>query len=163
MLKFCAHSGGILGDRAQDIRCVGFGIDRFVHLLDRAIAPDHVGHALGIFKAVHFPGYIISIGDRPIGVSQQRKRQIEFVGKGLVRGFVIHAHAKYGDALVEVLLVVVAETASFLGAAGGIILGIEVQDNGFARVICELDRIAVGVFDGEIGGLSADRKSHSRS
>ncbi len=138
---------------------MGFGVDGVVDLLDFAIV-DHVGDPLGVAHAVAIADHIVGRRDRPRGIGQEGERQIEFLGEGLMGCLIIQAHAKYRDALAQVLVIVVPEATGFFGATGCVILGIEVHHHHFASVVGELDGVAIGVFDGEVRGDRANSKSH---
>jgi hypothetical protein len=134
---------------------VGFGADGVEDLGDGAVCDD-VGDALGVAEAVFLACDVVGGGNGAVAVGEEGKGQAEFVGEGFVGGFIVHADAEDGDAFTQVLLVVVAEAAGFFGTARGVVLGVEVENDGFVGVVGEFDGVAVGVLDGEVWGFGAD-------
>ena len=84
-----------------------------------------------------------------------------FVGKFLVGFDGVGADAEDGDIFGLKLGVVVAEVASFFCAAGGVVAGVEVEDDGLAFEVAEGDLVALAVGEGEVGGSVADVYCHS--
>ncbi len=145
----------VLADRGHDVRGVGFSINGVEDLADGAVG-DHVGDALGVAEAVFLAGDVVGGGDGSVAVGEEGEGEAKFVGEGFVGDFVVHADAKDRDAFAQILVVVVAEAACFFGAARGVILGVEIQDDGFVGIVGEFDGVAVGVLDGEVWGFGAD-------
>jgi hypothetical protein len=146
----------------EDVGGVGFGVDGFVDLGDRT-GFDHVGDPLGVFDFIPFGDDIVRRCDFTVDVCQEWEGQIIFRGEGLVGDFVVEADAEDGDAFGEVLFVVIAEAARFFGATGGVVFGVEVEDDAFSGEVGEFDGVAVGVFDGEVRGDRASRECHRKN
>ena len=80
-----------------------------------------------------------------------------------MRGFVINADAEDRNAFCQILFVVVAKIARFFGAAGSVIFWVEVQNDALSGEVSELDRVAIRIFDGEVGGDCAGGKCHTKN
>ena len=107
---------------------MGFGIDAVVYLGDGPIAVDDEGDALGVAAAFYVKGF----GDGAVGVYDEGEGKIKFFFEGFVGSFIVHADAKNNNVFALIFAVGVAEAARLLGAAGGVVFGVEVDDDGFA-------------------------------
>lgn len=105
--------------------------------------------AVVLFLAPRFVG----LEDDGVRIGDEGKGQGIPCDEPLVRGLAVAAYSHDGIALVEESLVVVAEVAGFGGAAGGAVLGVEVEDEFPAGEIGEADGPAVLVGALEVGGL----------
>lgn len=110
---------------------MGFSVDAVVDLGDGAVAVDDEGDTLGVAAAF----YIESLGDGAVGVYDEGEGEAEFFFEGFVGGFVVHADAENNNVFALIFAVGVAEAASLLRAAGGVVFRVEVDDNGFARKV----------------------------
>lgn len=80
-----------------------------------------------------------------IGVNQQCERQIVFGFKFHMAIQAIRADAEHHRIFFFDVEVVIAKAACLLGSAGGIVFGIEIQNDAPAAKIAELDfRVGVG-------------------
>ncbi|OLV16801.1 Deoxyribose-phosphate aldolase [Deinococcus marmoris] len=87
---------------------------------------------------------------RGVRVAQQRKGQAVLLGKlGMAVG-VVRTDAHDGRAQ-SFERRAVAEIARLFGAAGGVVLGIDVQHQILARIVVQAVRLAGGVVQGEVG------------
>lgn len=115
----------------QNVCCVGFGVDAVVNFGDVACAVDDEGDALGVAAAFYVEGF----GDGAVCVYDEGEGEAEFFFEGFVGGFVVHADAENNNIFALIFAVGVAEAASLLRAAGSVVFGIEVDDDGFARKV----------------------------
>jgi hypothetical protein len=130
-----------VGHRAEDVP-------------DRAGAVDHVGDPAG--DESHHAGYPVGLPDPAALVGQQGKRQPVLAGESGVPVRRVGADPDHiGPGLGE-RLVAVAERARLGGAATGVVLGVEVQDDDpFAEPVLQPDLFAGLRGEGEVGGLIA--------
>src|SRR2546426_8734129 len=143
-------------------------LGRVGHLLP-VLADDAVGadphrradHALGLL-AVH---HLVAVGsprrhDLAIGVGEQRERQPVLLRELRVRLARIRRDAEHHDARLLQILPEVAEPARLLGAAGRVVLGIEVDDDVLALEVGERDGLAARILQGELRRLASFRDRH---
>lgn len=124
---------------------------------DDALAVDHVGDAAGedAERARHAEGF----AERTVSVARQKKRQAMPGGEAFVRFIRIAAHADDRGARLDEFFVGVAKGARFLRADGGVVLGVEEEDDDVATVeISERDARAVVEGEGDVGGRVITRK-----
>lgn len=130
---------------------MGFCIDAVVYLGDLTIAVDDEGDALGIAAAFYIKGF----GDGAVGVYDEGEGEAELFFEGFVGSFVVHADAQNNNVFALVFAVGVAEAASLLGTARGIIFGIEINDDGFARKVGEGNAVSFVVCRAKAGSFGA--------
>lgn len=97
----------------------------------------------------------IQIGDREVGIGEEREGQAVFSDEILMNPPRVGADAeqlKIGGAEVGKL---VAEVANFRRAGGSVVCRIEKQDDLFAAKIGEPNRLAILILNLEIGGKIA--------
>ena len=102
---------------------VGAGIVR--HVRNPAVLPDKEADAAGHVFVGH-SGAIL-VGNLPVGVHEQGEVEAVFVDEFFVAFTVVEAHAEHLDIVLLQVGHAVAQTARLLGAAGGVIFGIEVK------------------------------------
>jgi hypothetical protein len=124
-------------------RAVGVGIDLAVDLGDAARRIDDEGMAARHMDESQRPIGIITFGDCATVIGQQGERQPEFFGEAIVTRGAVQTDADQLHAQGVELGDVVAEMAGLLGAARGVVLGIEIHHQPFAGVIGELMELAV--------------------
>lgn len=96
---------------------------------------------------------LVCILDHPIGVRENGELQTIASGEGSVRLDRISRDANDLGALTDEDLVLVAEGANLLSAFGGAVLGVKEQNHGgLADELGEVNRLAVLVQQGEVGG-----------
>src|SRR4029450_9359272 len=99
----------------------------------------------------------VAIADAAAGVGGEHERQAVALGELLGGGGRVVADADHLGARGHEVLVVVAELARLGGAAGGLVLGVEVEDHGLlAAEVREPDSLATGGGELEIWGGIAD-------
>ena len=77
--------------------------------------------------------------------------------KSLVRGAVVAAHSDHLGTRRGEIVIGVAEGTGLRGAAGGLVLGIEVEHHRLSRQeLAQTDGCAIGVRQGEVRGAIAD-------
>ncbi len=128
------------------------GIHREIGLGQLAGGVDEEGIALGHLDHHPVRQGTVAISHRTRGIRQQRKGQLVFLGEGLVRQAVIHAHAHHLRTQRRELRQIVAEGAGLAGAARRIVLGIEVQHHPLPAPVGELAHRAHLVRQGKVGG-----------
>jgi len=94
---------------------------------DRAGAVDHVGDPAG--EQAHHGRHPVRLADPAALVGQQRERQLVAVGEGDVLVCRVGADPDHLGAGVGERLVAVTKRARLGGAARGVVLGVEVQDD----------------------------------
>lgn len=140
LLQVGDHLGAVLrGVHAQ----VGAG--------DAPVRRNQEGVALGELE--HHPVGIcpIGLGHRAPDVGEQGERQAMLLGEGGMGGGVVHAHPHHLGAQGLELDPIVAELAGLLGAARGVVLGIEVQHHPVPAQALQGHRLAGGIGQGEVG------------
>jgi hypothetical protein len=146
---------------------MSLGLDLEVDLSDAPFWIDQkcvTGNA-HIFFAHEFFQAIAFIGGREAGVAVDQKAEGEaiFCDEFVVGFVVIKANAKNGGFFVGEGSNVVAEGASFFGAAGGVIFWVEVEDDPLPEQRFEGDGFAFFVLDAEVGGWIANFQGHGDS
>src|SRR3989338_6647154 len=91
-----------------------------------------------------------------VGVGQQRERQAVFLGKRRVAVAVIDAHTENFRAQLLHRGVVVAKLTGLGGAAGRIVLGVEIQHHPATPVARQSSRFALLIRQRKIRGRTAD-------
>src|SRR3954462_6029893 len=108
---------------------------------ERRAVHAHVGLAVHRLLA---PGPVL-LGDRVVGVREQREVEVLLVVELADRLDGVGRHAEDADARGLVVGAVVANAARLRRAAGGVRLGIEVEDDGRAAQVAEAHGVAVVV------------------
>lgn len=142
-------------ERGEDFVGVGVGFDLGPDLADASVGADEEGDAVGALVLAAHEGFLTpdSIGFHPltVDIGEQGKGQAEFFGEGLVFADGIGADAQHdGPGLGEGGMVI-AETAGFLGAPRGVVLGVEIEYHPFPEVILERHRGPILGGEGESG------------
>jgi hypothetical protein len=121
---------------------------------DDSLAVDHVGDAAGD-DAERFR-HAKRLAERAVGVARQKKRQAMTGGEVFVRRIGITADADDRGARLEELFVGVAKGAGFLRADGGVVFGVEEEDDDMVAIeIGERDARAVVEREGDVRGAVA--------
>ena len=110
---------------------MGFSVDAVVDFCDGAVAINDEGDALGVAAAFYVKGF----GDGSVCVYDEWEGKVELFFEGFVGGFVVHADAENNNVFALVFAVGVTEAASLLGAAGGVVFRVKVDDDGFPRKV----------------------------
>jgi hypothetical protein len=122
---------------------------------DRARAVDHVGNPAG--DQAEDGRHPVSLADAAALVGQQGERQLVPAGESGVLVRRVGADPDHLGAGIGEGLMAVAERASLGGAAAGVVLGVEVQDDHpFAQPVLQPDRLAGLRRQGEVGSLITD-------
>lgn len=130
-----------VGHRAEDVP-------------DGAGAVDHVGDPAG--EQPHHGRHPVRLADPAALVGQQRERQPVLAREAGVPVRRVGADPDHLGPGVGERLVAVAEGARLGGAAGGVVLGVEVQDDHpLAEPVLQPDLVARLRREGEVGGLVA--------
>src|SRR6267378_4368635 len=157
--------GSIFADEFQQVLNVAFDLHLGIDLRHASGAIDHERGALDshVLLAVEILLFVHAehLRHRGVLVREQRKRELVLLPEVLMRLEPVGRDAKdHGMVLLE-LGVVVAEVAGFLGAAGSLVLGIEVEDHGLlALELPERDGLAGGRRQAEIRRGPADHGQH---
>src|SRR5882724_13668243 len=144
-----------LVDRAEHVG----GVAVHLHVVPApdhlAVGPDEIGHpghphVRATVEALLLPRSE-AIGHLVLGIGQQREVELVLAGElGLARG-VQHAHPENGRLAFLEGGQRVAEGAGLLGAAGGVVLRVEVDDQRTARVVLQPMRPALLIWQRERG------------
>lgn len=113
----------------QHIAGVGDRIHTVIDMDNFTVTINNVAHSLGVGPIID----IIRLYQRFVSVGQQRKGQPIFLRKGHMRRGIVNADAKDDNIFRFVLFRGITKTTRLFGAAGGVILGVEVQDYGLRR------------------------------
>ncbi len=113
-------------------------------------------HDLVLDHAEHVAHLLFGVGDELEG-------QFQLFLEVVVGLHVVPRHAEHGGAGLGEILVLVAELHGLGGAAGGVVLGIEVQDQDLAEVRCVGDLDATGRVGFEFGEGFVDNDRHGTS
>jgi hypothetical protein len=76
-----------------------------------------------------FSERLIGTHDRPVGIREQGERQPVLGREPRVGSGIVRRHAEHDGVEVAKVVPGIAETAGLLGAARGVVLGIEVQND----------------------------------
>ena len=130
---------------------VSLGIHLCVHLADDALGIDDEAGALPELHALPLGlAYAQGLHEAGVGIGQQVDVECELVAEVLVGGGVVGAHTHDLDAgLVEVGLTR-GERLALDGAAGRVVLGVEVDDQPFAGEVGEAGGFSVLVEEREV-------------
>src|SRR5205085_3782047 len=123
---------------------------------------DAIGHAGGGFQLRDEPTAAesaVSAAHGAVGVGQQREVELELLGELAMRRLVLRRDTKDRRALGGDVLVVVAQRARLLVAAGRVVHRVEVHHQLLAAEVLERDGLAFGGLRGEVGGGVARRES----
>jgi hypothetical protein len=136
---------------------VDVGIDLLPHFDDLALGRDEEGVAAGILGvAVGHEGDAVLVDDLVVGVGQEFEAEGVFGAPGFVAFDGVEADAE-DDCVGGVILRHVAlEAVGLDGAAGGLVLGVEVEDNPLAFVVGEADGLVFLRGQSEVGRGCAD-------
>ena len=115
------------------------GLYFFDHLFDPSLCVDDEGstqsaHVLTSVVGFHIPG-AVELVHGMIRIGNEGKGEVLLVDKALVGGLGILADAQHHIAVVEELVVMVAEVAGLGCAAGSGVFGVEIEDDFFAKEI----------------------------
>lgn len=115
---------------------------------DAAVFVDDEGGAFDAedFFAVHgfFLDDSVEAADGSVGVAEERIGQADFGAELFVGGDAVAADAEYGRAGGDDVGVDVAKLASFVSSAGGVVFGVEEEDDFFAAVGAQAHRRPAG-------------------
>ncbi len=119
---------------------------------DLTVGGDEEGFAVGELRnAEVFDGNAVGIDDFVVGVGEELEAEGILRAPGFVAFDGVEADAE-DDRVGRVILGDVAlEVVSFDGAAGGLVLGVEVEDNPLAFVVGEADGLVFLRGQGEVG------------
>jgi hypothetical protein len=121
---------------------------------DAALFVDDEGGALDAedFFAVQgfFLEYAVEAADDAVGVAEKRVGQADLGAELFVRGEAVAADAEYFGAGGDDFGVDVAKLASFVRSAGGVVFGVEEEDDLFAAVVAEAARRTAGGREREV-------------
>ena len=92
-----------------------------------------------------------------VGVGQELEWKLLLGLEPLMRFQRVARDAIDVDAGAAELAVQVAKVAALRGAAGGVVLGVEVEDQAFAALVFEPERAAAGAGKTEVGDRLAER------
>ena len=107
------------------------------------------------------PIALVEAGDGTgLRIGEQGERELVLVDEFVVGGRSVLADAQNADVVVFQLLPAIAKVAGLLGAAWGVVLGIEVQNNFLPAQGSQAEGIAVLIGKGEVGGGVADLQAH---
>src|SRR5271170_4272066 len=122
---------------------------------DSAGAVDHVGHPPG--QDAERRRDPVALADLAPLVAEQREREIMVAGESGMLADRVRADPDYVGAGLGERLIAVAEGARLLGAAGSLVLGVEVQDDyAFAVPVAQPDRLAGLGREDEVGSPVSD-------
>src|SRR6266511_1186518 len=148
-----AGTRGLGGRLRQDLLGVAIGLDVVPGALDRALLIDQEGRAEyadgGLAVAVLLAPRAVGLHHLMIEVRQQREAQPVLLAEGAVAGGVVRGDADHRHAGPLEPVQVVVELAGFRGAAGGVVLWVEVDDHLAALEIVQGDGLAVLVREAE--------------
>ena len=117
----------------------------------------HVLTAHEFFESVA----LVGLGHRAgLAIAEQGEGQGVLIDELGVAFGVVLADAQHLDAMALEAVPLIAEVAGFLGAAGGVVLGIEVDHHPLAAEIFESNGLAVLIRKREIRGGVTDLKGH---
>jgi hypothetical protein len=124
-------------------------------LRDRPTWTDDIGSPLGGFVISALAG-TIRHADRSIGIAQQRKGELVFLGEPGVGFDVISADAQYLHVLALILLDSITESNPLSRSPTGAGAGIEPQNDRLVSKVIQIDDGTGVVLDREPGRLVAD-------
>lgn len=124
------------------------GFDLGPDFFDVAGFVDEEGHAVDAHVVSAHEGFLapdsVGVDDFLLVVNQQGEWQVEFVDEFLVGFGGVRADAENHRAAFFEVGKGVAESAGFLGAAGGVVLGVKVKNDVFPFELTETDGLAGG-------------------
>src|SRR4051794_20948688 len=85
----------------------------------------------------------VRLGDLLVFVREQREGQAELVAEALVGLDAVRTHAQHNRVLGLDIAIDVAKAAGLGRAAGGVVLGVEVEDDALAAVVAQLDLLSL--------------------
>ena len=116
----------------------------------------HDAQALPAVEGLFAPR-AIPFRDRMVGVAQQRERQRMFRAKGRMALRIVATDTEHDRAVPGELRHGVAKATGLAGAAGGIVLGVEIEDDRLAAEARQLQFRAVVGREREVRGLCTFR------
>ena len=134
------RSSGLLQalDGFQDFVDVAGYLDAAPFGAHHALGVDEEGAALDALDLLAVHDLVLHhaehVAELLFGVGDQLERQFERLLELFVAGHVVARDAEDHGAGLQEVLVLVAELHGFGGAAGGVVLGVEVQHHGLAQV-----------------------------
>ena len=137
--------------RSHDLGWPGAGVHAGVPLLDLAVPIDHHPDALCALLRVGVGA--VGGADRPVGVTDQRKVEVELLGELLVVGGAVEGRAENDGVLAVVVGFEVAEPATLGRSARRVGFRVEPEHDRLAREIRQLYGVTVVVAPREIGRL----------
>lgn len=149
----------------QQLFAVGFGLDLLTldDVFDDAFLVDEEGGANGaeVLAAVHrflCPDAHL-LHQRVVGVGDEGEGQLVLCLELLVAGGAVHADAHYRVAPLAQFAVVVAQAACLGCAAGGVVLGVEVENEFLSTELTEADLLSVLIDAQNFGRLVSNLHS----
>ena len=139
--------------RFHDLGRPGAGVHAGVPLLDLAVPVDH--HADALCALLRIGVGAVGGADRPVGVTDEREGEVEFLGELLVVGGIVEGRAEDDGILAVVVGFQVAEPATLGRSARGVGLGIEPEHDRLALEVGQLHGVAGVVAAHEVGRLVA--------
>jgi hypothetical protein len=133
-----------------------------VRLGDASVLADHIGDALRKFVARRIRR-TISDPDLAVGVTKQRKREVELLREMRIVRNVVETGAENRGVLLLVLVDEVPEPGTFFRSARGVSLRIEPEHDLAPAQIMQRDRVAIVIRDLEIRSLVANLEHSSSS
>ena len=133
------------------------GIDLLPYLDDFAVGGDEEGFAVGkLHDAVVLDGNTVLVDDFVVGVGKELEAEGVFRAPGLVAFDGVEADAEDDGVQGVILRHVALEAMGLDGAACGLVLRVEVEDDPFALVVGEADGFVFLRGQGEVGRCCAD-------
>jgi hypothetical protein len=121
-----------------------------MRLRNLAVFVDHVRDAARVFIRWRFRG-AVGESDFSIGVAEEWKVEVEFLGERGVVSFAVEADPENRRVLLVVLFREVPEPGTFFRSTGCVGLWIEPEDDFAAAQVAEADGVAMVIFDFEVG------------
>ena len=148
-------------EHRQNFVSVGVGLHFGEDSSDLSRLIDDVGDTVGahILFAVHafFAPGPIGFDEALIGISQQRERQIILLDECFVGFLAVDADAEDFDVELAKLSKVIAEGTCFLGAPGGVVFRIKIENHLLALEVAERMCLPILVGRRELRCLRAHR------
>jgi len=137
-------------------------LDGAAGLHDHALLVDEVGGADDAHG--HLPvvllllPHAVGLDDRSVRIGKQGEGETVFLLKSLVAGHAISAHAQHHGPPFQELGIELRKAAGLFGAAGGHVLGVEVENHLGAPIVGQGTGYAVLIRQGEGRGFRSDRE-----
>ena len=124
------------GDFSQNFGAVSGGIDLFPDLDDLAVRRDEEGLAVGeLHNTIVFDGDTVGVDDFVVRVGEEFEAEGVLGAPGLVAFDGVEADAQDDCVQGIILRHVALEAMGLDGAAGGLVLGVEVENDPFSFVV----------------------------